>query len=74
MRNVENYDLGYQHGRLKKKKRIWDFMLGGGVEFLIMTTESGEFCDMQLSVKLRHLKQVFHFFFLATDHMRIQPT
>lgn len=46
----------------------------GGVEFLIMTTESGEFCDMQLSVKLRHLKQVFHFFFLATDHMRIQPT
>lgn len=70
MRNVENY----QHGRLKKKKSIWDFMLGGGVEFLIMTTESGEFCDMQLSVKLRHLKQVFHFFFLATDHMRIQPT
>lgn len=69
MRNVENY----QHGRLKKKKSIWDFMLGG-VEFLIMTTESGEFCDMQLSVKLRHLKQVFHFFFLATDHMRIQPT
>lgn len=52
----------------EKEKHLRLYVRGGGgvgLEFSIMTTESGEFCDMQLSVKLRQLKQVFHFFLLS---------